>query len=87
MHVFWTKSLKTQEEKKKFQEYVLNSDGVLDKIIEFIKDKYNTVDNPSSVDYNIESWAYKMADTIGYKRALKEVLELVNVKPDKYSNL
>ena len=83
MHQYWLKGFKTEEERKRFKEYVANSTGVLDKVRDFCKEKYNSIDNPSNVDYNNQSWAYSMADSIGYKRALKEILELVTLKPDK----
>lgn len=79
MHQYWFKTFKTVEEKDKFKEYLSNCGNILDKVKDFCTDKYNTVDNPSNVDYNTSQWAYQMADSIGYKRALKEILELVTI--------
>lgn len=83
MHIYWTKHLRDPEAKKKFEDYIRNSSGVLDIIKKFILEKEKTIDNPSKVDYNIQSWAYSMADTIGYRRALKEVMELLATTESK----
>jgi len=36
-------------------------------------------DRPTTADYDSTSWSHKMADRIGYNRALTQVLDLINL--------
>ena len=36
-------------------------------------------DRPTTMDYDSPSWSHKMADRIGYNRALTQVLDLINL--------
>ena len=49
------------------------------RLTELIKDKALTADKSaqSKEGYDCPNWAYKQADTQGYKRALSEVLSLL----------
>lgn len=40
-----------------------------------MKEKETSSLNPDG--YDIANWAYKQADTVGYKRAIKEIIELI----------
>ncbi len=49
------------------------------RLIELLEEKISTADT-TSLDkdgYDVANWAYKQADLIGYKRALRDVINLV----------
>ena len=39
-------------------------------------------DRPTSADYDNPNWSHKMADRIGYNRALTSVLDLINLNKE-----
>jgi hypothetical protein len=42
---------------------------------EKVKEKENS--SLSAEEYNVANWAYKQADLVGYKRAIRDVLNLI----------
>jgi hypothetical protein len=42
---------------------------------EKVKEKENS--SLSAEEYNVANWAYKQADQVGYKRAIRDVLNLI----------
>lgn len=70
----WTAGL-SEEEKKKFEDYLDNSQILLDKLHKICynmciesENKTNNYDNPN--------WAFMVADSTGYRRALKHIMTL-----------
>ena len=74
MKVAWTKDCKTGPEKAKRKEVILSNQGSLDILKVIIESKRIKA---KGSDYESPSWAYKQADTIGYNRALTELLDLM----------
>lgn len=70
----WTAGLNA-EEKQKFEELLGVNNKILDRLAEIC---YNMVKNSETdeSDYDCPNWAYKQADKIGYRRAIKQVLLL-----------
>ena len=73
----WFKDCKTKEEKAKVsqvlssnRESLLRLEVILESMLE---------DRPTSADYNSPNWSHKMADRIGYNRALNQVLDIINL--------
>lgn len=83
MKTKWVQHLSSPEDRKKFKESVRNSKFVLDRLKEIcyniIEDKEKSV----SADYSKPSWAFYQADKLGYVRALKEVIELLQLDPEE----
>lgn len=74
----WTKGL--AEDERKELEMHFNSSALLRKRLETIleqKDRSADIAAIVKDGYESPSWAYKQADTQGYRRALKEIAELL----------
>lgn len=77
MKAAWFKGCKTQEQKDKVRQSIMsNRDSLLhlESILESMLE-----DRPTTMDYDSPSWSHKMADRIGYNRALTQVLDLINL--------
>lgn len=91
--VMWTNSayervLSTQEEKDNFyQRYNLNTE-LLDVIAAALKEKITICDDSIQTKdmYKDPSWAYRQADAIGEKRALREVIQLLTIRDRELSD-
>jgi hypothetical protein len=78
----WLAGLK-EPERAQFKQTVIGSKKVLDKAREIV---YNIVKEAEKVrinDYDSPSWSHKQADQNGYVRALREVMLLLEVNPDR----
>lgn len=79
----WLEGLKDPSEREQFKQTVIGSKKVLDKAREIV---YNIVKEAEKVrisDYDSPSWSHKQADQNGYVRALREVMLLLEVNPDR----
>ena len=79
----WLAGLKDPLEREQFKQTVIGSKKVLDKAREIV---YNIVKEAEKVrisDYDSPSWSHKQADQNGYVRALREVMLLLEVNPDR----
>ncbi len=77
MKTAWYRKCVTQEDKDKVKQIVLsNSESLLllEEILESMLEE-----RPTMADYNSPAWSHKMADRIGYNRALTQVLDLINL--------
>ena len=77
MKAAWFKKCKTQEDKDKIKQKIMsNSESLLllEEILESMLEE-----RPTMADYNSPAWSHKMADRIGYNRALTQVLDLINL--------
>lgn len=81
----WTKNLKTEEEKKKFELYVRGSGPLLDRLKELVNEGEESLDkaevDPTS--YDSPNWAYKQADRNGYRRCLQTFRKLLTLDQQK----
>lgn len=79
LSVRWTSHIKDPEEKKNFEQFVYASRDVLERLAALIK-KMEVEDRPESIDdYNQPNWPYRQADHVGFKRAVKKILDLVEI--------
>jgi len=85
MQSAWTKHLKTPEEKEKFQSAILSARPVLERLKEIIEetDKASADALLGMSSYESPSWAYKAADNVGYRRALRSIKSLTNLDQQK----
>jgi len=80
MKTAWYRKCGTQEEKDKVKQILLsNSESLLllEEILESMLEE-----RPTMADYNSPAWSHKMADRIGYNRALTQVLDLINLNKE-----
>lgn len=66
-----------KDKQEDFKKMVTGSKIVLDKAVQIV---YNMNKTGKDADYDSPSWAYKQADTIGYNRALKDIISLLTVE-------
>lgn len=80
MKTVWYRDCQTQEQKDARKQVIMSSsEGFLqlEKILESMLE-----DRPTSADYDNPNWSHKMADRIGYNRALTSVLDLINLNKE-----
>jgi len=78
MKASWTKGLDETRTKDIRGDYI-SSLLMRKRLIELLEEKINTAEVTSydKEGYDVANWAYKQADLIGYKRALRDVINLV----------
>jgi hypothetical protein len=77
MKAAWYKKCKTQEDKDKVKQTLMSNRDSLLHLEEILESMLE--DRPTMADYDSPSWSHKMADRIGYNRALNQVLDLINL--------
>lgn len=77
----WSADLKG-DEKKNFEDLLGVNNKVLDRLVEIC---YNMVKNSEvdTSDYDSPNWAYKQADKVGYRRALRQIIMLCTSQNNK----
>ena len=80
MKTAWYRDCQTQEQKDARKQSILSSsEGFLQ--LEYILESM-LEDRPTTADYDSPAWSHKMADRIGYNRALTQVLDLINLSKE-----
>lgn len=77
----WISHLKDSKERADFEGYVRNSVSLFERLKEIIDNKIDTArkEGLSSKSYDKPSWPMYQADKVGYERALREILELIDL--------
>lgn len=81
MYTKWTSHLKDPEEKMRFENSVLGSKHVLERLFQIITDEENGIEQ-SELDakaYDNPAWAYKQAYKNGAKAAYRVIKKTINV--------
>lgn len=78
----WTKHISGKEEKENFKSRVVYSEDVLNVLNNLLKEKVDASAKSSEQETNYEkpSWAEYQADQLGYRRALREISHLLEIK-------
>lgn len=80
MNLIWTQDL-PKEKRKEFEELVLGSGLVLDKLKKICYNRLKMlVENKSDKDYQNSAWPYLQAHQNGQIQELKAILEILNIK-------
>ncbi len=82
MNILWFKNTKNEAERNKLKEALVNSKYTMDILRNNLKKMLEEKDSTSSEDYKIPNWACYQADRNGYKRAINDFLNLLNIKED-----
>ena len=79
MKTVWTKGLDKEIAKEIVQDYK-GSSLLRERLTKIIEDKSYSSDKASLAKdgYDCPNWAYKQSDTVGYRRALREVVQLIS---------
>lgn len=75
----WTQHLKDDKAKEDFEKILRNSTITLGRLREILEKRLDSLERTevNSKAYDNPNWPYKMADFIGMKRALRNILDLV----------
>lgn len=75
MHIDWTKNLKTDEDRKRFETFLRNSKSILERLETIIDEKEQSLINRenSYSDFEDPNWAYKQAFRNGVRAAYASV--------------
>jgi len=76
----WTRHAKTQKATLEARQLVQNSGAVFDLLTNILTLELNNLDNSKIEDYSKPHWPCYQADQNGYKRAIKNVLDLINLR-------
>lgn len=76
MKTVWTKG-KDPVESKDIRASFAGSLVMRRRLQEMIKDKLESSYSTKEEDYENPNWAYKQADAVGYRKALKEIISLL----------
>lgn len=78
MKTSWTKGLEKDAQQEMRQHFVASLQ-VRKRLTEILKEKMENTNNNQLLTDNYDSpnWAFKQADNVGYNRALKEILNLL----------
>jgi hypothetical protein len=68
-----------EKDKEEMKGLFIQSLRLRNQIIKTLEEKIRVIDaeSVSKEGYESPSWAYKQADIVGYKRALKEIISLI----------
>lgn len=67
----------TPEEKETFLLQINSASPVLNRYRIAIEKRIRKAEDTKEIDYDCPSWSHKQADTNGYQRAMKEILQLL----------
>lgn len=78
MNLEWTKHLKTDQEKKDFEDLLKRNTIISRRIREIIEAKVDQLNRQdiSDKDFETSDWAYKQAKRIGMRKAYNEIYDL-----------
>jgi hypothetical protein len=81
----WTKNLKTEEDKQKFEKSVKSAKHVLDRLTEILGEMEDELNSSelSPKNYDSPNWDYKQAHVNGQKSALRAIKTLINLDQGK----
>lgn len=84
----WTSHIVDLDEKKRFEAYIKGSRTVLDRLSEIIVDFELQLEEKEvdSKAYESPAWAFQQADNIGYRRALRQILKIINLDQKERTN-
>jgi hypothetical protein len=85
MYTKWTQHLKDEEEKARFENTILSSKKVLDRLIQILDEEEQALDR-SELDiksFDHPGWAYKQAFKNGYRSSLGVLKKLIDLDQQK----
>lgn len=82
----WTKHIKDPQGKEDYEKAIRNSTLALGRLKEITKEKINNsnITDISLSSYDSPNWGLRQADSVGYRRALNEIDQLLSfLEPNK----
>lgn len=80
--VVWTKHLKTEQERKDFNDVLGNSSLVLNRLRDILMEEIEVLDRQEGTidDFKDPAWTHKQAFRNGDRARLRKILDLLNLK-------
>lgn len=75
----WYSHIKDKEEVEEFQQRIILAKPVLERLNTIIEGKLATANANSTNQYDQAAWAYKQADLNGYNRAMRDIINYIEV--------
>lgn len=75
----WYSHIKDKEEVEEFQQRIILAKPVLERLNIIIEGKLATANANSTNQYDQAAWAYKQADLNGYNRAMRDIINYIEV--------
>lgn len=85
MNLMWTKNLKTPEEKQRFENSVIGSRLVLERLTQILdEEEENIAQSEMNVDtYSTSDWAAKQAHYNGQRSMLRKIKKIINLDHER----
>lgn len=85
MFIDWTKNLKTTEEKQLFENRVLGSRDVLERLTQLLNERTESIDNQTTTlkTFDSPNWANRRAFMDGFKSCAKVINKLIDLDQQK----
>jgi len=79
----WTKHIKEDAEKQRYQDSLRAAKWILDREIELLEEAEDSLDRQeiSPKVYNEPNWDYRQAHANGYRQCLRDIKNLINLDP------
>lgn len=84
MQIIWTKNIKDPEEKVRFENSLIGSRHVINRLKEILKEIEEEDLDRSEIDpkvYDSPSWSHKQAHKNGFRQALRIVDTIITLDP------
>lgn len=75
----WFSQCKTAKEREELEKYLKNCVNVLGLLTKIVKEDLKAATTAKRTDYDKAAWAYYQADQNGEARALRKILELIDL--------
>ena len=88
MYTKWTQHIQDPEDKVHFENKILGSTSVLERLSQILTEEQNLLDR-SEMDiktFDLPNWEYKQAYKNGYRAALEVVKKLINLDQQRKTN-
>jgi len=85
MYTKWTSHLKTEDEKKRFENSVVGSRLVLERLRDLVDEGLKILEDRET-RFERPNWAYEEASIIGERKALKDMRKLINLDEQVIKN-
>ncbi len=78
MKTTWYKGVTDDQIKEDIKSSFLGSTVMRKRLAEICEDKIKSSLTTAEVQYECPNWTYKQADNIGYRRAMKDIINLIS---------
>lgn len=83
--MMWTKNLKTEEEKKRFESSLISAKPILQRLADMLSEEEETISRAEILPevYDTANWSHLQAHRNGQKSILRKIRQLINLDQQK----